>query len=88
MSGIGNSILEHSGMSLWLAGLIVLALYLPFGYWGKTLRKFSWLWFLSIHAPVPIVVAIRVLGGLGWHPLTFVVLVGSFFSRAVPGRKA
>ena len=65
-------------MSLWLAALIVLVLNLPFGYWRKTLRKFSWRWFLAIHAPVPIVVAIRVLGGLGWHPLTFVVLVGAF----------
>ncbi|MDO8687450.1 MAG: hypothetical protein Q7K41_02555 [Dehalococcoidales bacterium] len=67
-------------MSLWLAALIVLALNLPFGYWRrrKTLRKFSLRWFLSIHAPVPLVAAIRVFGGLGWHPLTFVVLVGAF----------
>lgn len=67
-------------MSLWLAGLIILALNLPFGFWRKRklLRRFSWLWVLSVHAPIPLVVAIRVFGGLGWHPITFVVLVGCF----------
>ncbi len=36
---------------------------LPLGKWRTYQRKFSWQWFLAIHASIPIVVALRI--GLG-----------------------
>jgi hypothetical protein len=33
---------------------------LPCGYWRAGVRKFSAPWFVAIHAPVPVVVAMRV----------------------------
>ena len=66
-------------LNLWAAALIVLGLNLLFGYWRANVRRFSLQWFLSIHIPVPLVIILRVLGGLGWQLITFPVLVGAFF---------
>lgn len=65
-------------LPLWVAGAVVLALNLPFGFWRSRVKKFSLLWFLAIHLPVPLVVLVRMFGGLGWHLVTFPVLVGAF----------
>ena len=37
-------------------------------------------WFLSIHAPVPLVVLTRVVCALGWHLVTLPVFVSAFFT--------
>ncbi len=65
---------------LLLAAAAVLALNLPFGFWRAGVVRFSRSWLLAVHAPVPLVVAIRVLSGLGWHLITFPILVGAFFT--------
>ena len=52
---------------------------LPFGYWRSRVPKLSRQWFLAIHLPVPIVIALRFLTGLGWHWTTFPVLISAFF---------
>ncbi len=65
---------------LLLAAAAVLALNLPFGFWRAGLGKFSARWIVAVHAPVPFVVAIRLLAGLGWHLITFPILVGAFFT--------
>ena len=59
--------------------LIVFILNIPFGYWRQNVRRFSAQWFLAIHIPVPIIVALRILSDIGfaWH--TYVFLVGGFF---------
>jgi len=57
----------------------VLALNIPFGYWRATTRKFSWQWILAVHLPVPAVIAMRILSGLGWQLMSFPVLIGAFF---------
>ena len=46
---------------------------LPFGYWRAGTRKFSWQWFVAVHAPVPLVVAMRLISGVSWEaiPLIF-----------------
>lgn len=74
-------------MNLWLAGLAVLLLNLPFGYWRSRVPKFSPSWFLAVHIPVPFVIAIRLLTGIGWHPVTFAVLVSAFFLGQFLGGK-
>jgi hypothetical protein len=64
---------------------IVFLLNLPFGYWRNKVRKFSWQWILAIHLPVPIIIALRIYGGLGWQFITFPVLVGAFFLGQIAG---
>ena len=56
-----------------------LVLNLPFGFWRAGVRKFSLAWFLAVHAPVPLIVGMRLAAGIGWHLSTFPVLVGAFF---------
>ncbi|HID43526.1 MAG TPA: hypothetical protein EYP30_07120 [Archaeoglobaceae archaeon] len=74
-------------MNLWNVAIIVFLLNLPFGYWRANTKKFSREWFLSIHVPIPFVVAIRILSGLGWRLVTFPVLVGAFFTGQFLGGK-
>jgi len=74
-------------MNLWNVALIVFILNLPFGYWRANTKKFSREWFLSIHIPIPFVIAIRILSGLGWRLITFPVLVSAFFAGQFLGGK-
>jgi len=68
-----------SNMNLLSIAIIVFILNIPFGYWRANVRKFSRQWFLSVHIPIPIVIALRIFSGLGWHFITFPVLIGYFF---------
>ena len=72
---------------LGLAAALVFFINIPFGYWRSQTRKFSAQWILAIHAPVPLVVACRLLLGLGWHLVTFPVLVSAFFAGQLAGGK-
>ena len=72
-------------MHILSVAFIVFLLNLPFGYWRANVRKFSLAWFLSIHAPVPLVIAVRVLSGLGWQFITFPVMIGAFFGGQFAG---
>ena len=67
-------------MNIWTVGVIVLLFNLPFGYWRAGARKFSAQWILSIHFPVPFIIALRIFSGLGWRLVTFPVLIGAFFA--------
>jgi len=66
------------GLRLLLAAVAVILLNLPFGYWRAGLRKRSARWFVAIHAPVPLVVAVRLVLGLGFAWSTIPVLVAAF----------
>ncbi len=66
-------------MDLTSLAAVVLALNLPFGYWRAHVRRASRQWFLAIHVPVVLVIALRFLSGVGWALITFPVLVGAFF---------
>ncbi|MDR1866054.1 MAG: hypothetical protein LBR08_10855 [Bacteroidales bacterium] len=39
---------------------------LPFGRWRSRQEKFSFLWWLFIHAPVPLIIALRVYLHVHW----------------------
>jgi hypothetical protein len=67
-------------MNIWTVALIVLLFNVPFGYWRASVRKFSPQWILSIHSPVPFIIALRILSGLGWRLITFPILIGAFFA--------
>lgn len=65
--------------NLLIVALLVVILNVPFGFWRAGLRKFSFSWFLAVHAPVPAVVGLRFLFGLALSLATFPVLVTAYF---------
>lgn len=73
--------------TLWAAAAIVLTINLPFGFWRASVRKFTLPWILAVHLPVPLVIAVRYASGLGWHLITFPVLIGAFFTGQFVGGK-
>ena len=73
-------------MNLWIVALIVFVFNIPFGYWRANTKKFSLQWFLSIHLPVPVVIALRLISGLGFEIITYPVLIGAFFCGQVMGK--
>lgn len=62
-----------------LAAAIVLLLNLPFGYWRAGLRKLSGPWFVAIHAPVPLVIALRWILGVPFRWSTLPLFVAAYF---------
>lgn len=74
-------------MILWVVAIFIFLLNLPFGYWRARVRKFSLQWVLAIHLPVPLVIACRIFSGLGWHLMTFPVMIGAFFLGQFVGGK-
>jgi hypothetical protein len=65
--------------------LLVFVINIPFGFWRDRVRRFSPQWLLAVHIPVPFVVACRLLLGLGWHLVTFPVLIGAFCAGQFAG---
>lgn len=41
--------------------LFTIVINLPFGWWRQGLRKFSLPWWLAIHLPIPLVIALRIM---------------------------
>lgn len=69
-----------------VVGLVVLALVIsiPCGYIRQNYPKYSFMWFLLIHLPIPFIVLLRLKTGLSWHyiPLT---LAGSIAGQIIGG---
>lgn len=64
-------------------GLLAAAVFLlnvPCGMWRARVRKFSVAWFVAVHAPVPVVAALRIWAGIGFGFATFPVLVAAYFA--------
>ena len=74
-------------MKLFEVGLFVFLFNIPFGYWRSNVKKFSLQWILAIHLPVPFVVAIRFISGIGFAFITYPVLVTAFFAGQFAGAK-
>lgn len=74
--GIGGEWLMH--LSVPVTAALVVGLNVPFGYWRARVHRFSRAWFLAVHLPVPLVVALRMAAGLGWRLSTFPIFVGAF----------
>lgn len=57
-----------------IVGLVVLALIIsiPCGYVRQNIPKYSIMWWVLIHLPIPLIVLLRIKAGLNWHfiPLT------------------
>lgn len=67
-------------------GLVLLSFLVsvPCGYLRQYYRKYSFMWFLMIHIPIPFIVLLRLSAGVDWHviPLT---LGGSLAGQVVGG---
>ena len=59
--------------------ILVFVLNIPFGYWRANVKRFSTQWFMAIHIPVPFIVAIRLLSGIGFGWETYLFLVAGYF---------
>ena len=72
---------------LFLACVATFFINLPFGYFRGGFKKLSFMWFLMIHLPVPLVVVVRRFEHLHltWGLAPF--LIGSFFLGQFAGRK-
>jgi hypothetical protein len=68
------------GSNLWLVALGVLLINLPFGFWRAGCRKLSAPWFLAVHAPVPLVVLLRLGAGLGFQLGTVPMMAGAYLA--------
>ncbi len=57
-----------------IVGLVALTLIIsiPCGYARQYTAKYSLMWWVLIHLPIPIIVLLRIKAGLNWHfiPLT------------------
>ena len=62
-----------------LIALLVFLLNLPFGYWRAGTVKLSRPWFIAVHAPIPFVIAIRLLSGVGYSAASLPFTVGAYF---------
>ncbi len=74
-------------MELALVGLGTFLVNVPFGFWRGGTRRFSWRWFLAVHAPVPLVATMRYLAGVHWSAVTFPILIGSYFAGQLLGTR-
>lgn len=74
------------GGTFLVVGLFVMALIvsIPCGYIRQNYKKYSFMWFLLIHLPIPFIVLLRIEAGLNWHfiPLT---LGGSVAGQIIGG---
>ncbi len=70
--------------------LITFFLNLPFGWLREGVRKFSFLWFLYVHLPIPFIIALRIGLGIPWKfaPLLIAVAVlGQFVGARLRRRQ-
>lgn len=70
-----------------LAIALIFLVNLPFGYWRAGLKKFSAGWFVAIHAPVPLVVALRWGLGLPFSWDTLPLFVAAYFAGQFLGSR-
>jgi hypothetical protein len=66
-------------IKLTIIAFFVLLLNIPFGYWRAHVKRYSLQWFLAIHIPVPVIVALRFGFEIGFAWYTYLFLVSGFF---------
>jgi hypothetical protein len=70
---------------VWVAALAVVSINVPFGFLRARTRRFSPQWFLAVHAPVPLVIAVRLLSGIGWRWATVPLFAAAFCAGQLLG---
>mgnify|MGYP006954408768 CR=1 FL=1 len=68
---------------IWLV-VLALIISIPCGYARQNFPKYSIMWWVLIHLPIPVIVILRIKAGLNWHfiPLT---LGGSVAGQMIGG---
>ena len=66
-------------MNLAIVSFAVAFVNMPFGYWRASVRKFSLQWFLAVHIPVPVIIVLRIFGGIGFAFYTYIFMISAFF---------
>ncbi len=66
-------------VKLIIISILVLIFNIPFGYWRANVKSYSLQWFLSVHIPVPIIIALRIFSHIGFSWYTYLFLVLAFF---------
>ncbi len=64
----------------------VLLINVPFGYWRKSVRKFSFSWFASIHIPVIISIFLRYIVNIETRFTVVLLFVSAFFVGQLLGK--
>lgn len=68
-----------------LLTLLIFLVNLPFGYLRAGLRKLSATWFVAIHAPVVLIIAMRLALHLPFRVITLPLYVLAFFTGQSAG---
>lgn len=68
-----------------LVAFAALVLNLPFGYLRMNTRKFSVMWFVYIHLPIPFIFILRNMAGLGYVYIPLMV-AGALAGQFIGGR--
>jgi len=74
-------------LALAVVCIIVFIVNMPFGYWRGGVKKFSLQWFLAVHIPIPMIVALRYGFHLGFQLYTYPFMVAAFFFGQMVGAK-
>jgi len=74
-------------LALAIVCIIVFIVNIPFGYWRGGVKKYSLQWVLSVHLPIPIVIALRYAFHLGFQLYTYPFMIAAFFLGQMLGSK-
>lgn len=66
-----------------LVSLLSFLINIPLGMWREQTRKFSWQWFVAIHASIPFIIALRVW--LALHPLAIPINIAAAVAGQIVG---
>ena len=64
---------------------IALVLNLPFGYLRGGTKKFSLMWFLYIHLPIPAIFLLRTQAGVGFKAVP-IIIIGAIAGQIIGSR--
>ena len=67
-------------IKLTIVASVILLVNLPCGYWRQGVARFSLPWFLAIHIPIPIVIGLRWVTGLGFHWSTYPIIILAYMT--------
>ena len=75
---------------IWRLTAVVLATFvldLPMGYWRAGVRKFSPMWFVTVHAAIPLVVLMRLKSEIGFAWYTYPPMIVCYFGGQFLGAR-
>jgi hypothetical protein len=67
---------------------LILLLNLPFGFWRAGVQRYSPRWFVAVHAPVPLVIGLRVMLGVGWKFRLLPLFLAAYFAGQFLGGRS